>query len=178
MFPDTYFFPLKYDAEAVIREMVDTFFNNLGEIFPDYKNISLKEIHEGVILASIVEREYRIKKEAPLIASVFYNRLSVDVGLESCATIQYIITEIQGKEHPERILHSHLEIDSLFNTYKSHGLPPGPISNPGKIALNAVFFPKKTDYWYFVVKNDQTGEHYFSEDLEEHNEAKFLYLKK
>ena len=177
LFPDTYFFPLEYSAEAVIREMVDAFFKNLGEVFPEYKKLNLKQIHEGVILASIVEREYRIKEEAPLIASVFYNRLSVDVGLESCATIQYIITELQGKEHPERILHSDLEIDSLFNTYKWHGLPPGPISNPGKVALNAVFFPKKTDYWYFVVKNNRTGEHYFSEDLEEHNEAKFLYIK-
>ena len=177
LFPDTYLFPRRFPAEAVVAQMVDNFFGRLGEIYPGYAFEDPREVHDRLIVASIVEREYRVMEEAPLIASVFYNRLGVDVGLESCATLQYIITEIQGKPHPERIFHSDLRIDSDYNTYKWHGLPPGPISNPGLTALQAAFFPPDTDYWYFVVRDPATGRHYFSSDLDEHNEAKFLYLK-
>ncbi len=177
LFPDTYLFPRRFPAEAVVAQMVDNFFGRLGEIYPGYAFEDPREVHDRLIVASIVEREYRVVEEAPLIASVFYNRLGVDVGLESCATLQYIITEIQGKPHPERIFHSDLRIDSDYNTYKWHGLPPGPISNPGLTALQAAFFPPDTDYWYFVVRDPATGRHYFSSDLDEHNEAKFLYLK-
>ena len=177
LFPDTYFFPRGYPAAAVANHMIDTFFVRLSDIFPAHAASDPAELHRKVILASIVEREYRIPDEAPVIASVFYNRLGVDVGLESCATIVYIITELQGKEHPARILHSDLKIDSRFNTYKWHGLPPGPIANPGTTALRATLFPADTDYWYFVVKDPATGAHHFSRDLDEHSEAKFIYLK-
>ena len=177
LFPDTYFFPRHFPAEAVVVQMVDNFFARLAEIYPGYTFDDPGAIHNTLIVASIVEREYRVAEEAPLIASVFYNRLGVDVGLESCATLQYIITEIQGKPRPERILHSDLRIESDYNTYKWHGLPPGPISNPGITALQAAFFPPDTDYWYFVVRDPASGHHHFSSDLDEHNEAKFLYLK-
>ena len=177
LFPDTYFFPRQFPAEAVVSQMVDNFFDRLAQIYPAYAFDDPRDVHDRLIVASIVEREYRVAEEAPLIASVFYNRLGVDVGLESCATLQYIITEIQGKPHPDRIFHSDLRIESDYNTYKWHGLPPGPISNPGITALQAAFFPPETDYWYFVVRDPGTGRHYFSSDLEEHNEAKFLYLK-
>ena len=177
LFPDTYYFPRGYPAAGVARHMIDTFFERLAEIHPTYTPDAAAELHDTVILASIVEREYRVASEASVIASVFYNRLGVDVGLESCATIEYIITEIQGNEHPERIFHVDLEIDSAFNTYKWHGLPPGPISSPGMTALQAALFPADTDYWYFVVKDPATGAHQFSTDLSEHSEAKFLYLK-
>jgi len=129
-------------------------------------------------MASIVEREYRADDEAPLIASVFYNRLKRNVGLESCATLEYIITEIQNKAHPEYITLDDEKINSPYNTYKWAGLPPGPISNPGKIALEAAFHPAKTSYMYFVLKDAQAGRHFFSRDLSEHNQAKYLYLKK
>ena len=68
------------------------------------------ELHNAVILASIVEREYRVTSEAPLIASVFKNRLKIGMGLQSCATIEYIITEILDKPHPDRLLLEDLEI--------------------------------------------------------------------
>ena len=76
-------------------------------------------------MASIVEREYQVDQEAPLIASVFYNRLRLNIGLESCATLEYIITEIQQKPHPEYITLDDEKIDSPYNTYKWAGLPPG-----------------------------------------------------
>ena len=129
-------------------------------------------------MASIVEREYRRKEEAPLIASVFYNRLRYNIGLESCATLAYIITDIEDKPHPEYLTVEDKHIDSPYNTYKWAGLPPGPIANPGLVALEAAVRPPKTDYYYFVLKDPATGEHYFSEDLQEHNWAKYTYLKR
>ena len=176
LFPDTYYFPRGYGAEAVVRHMVDTFFGRLEEIHPGARP-DPAELHDTVILASIVEREYRVPSEAPLIASVFDNRLRSNLRLESCATIVYIITEIQGNEHPERIYDADLEIESAFNTYRSRGLPPAPIANPGLTALRAALAPAETDYWYFVVKDPDVGSHHFSSVLSEHSEARFVYLK-
>ena len=176
LFPDTYYFPRGYGAEAVVRHMVDTFFGRLAEIHPGARP-DAAELHDTVILASIVEREYRLPSEAPLIASVFNNRLRSNVRLESCATIVYIITEIQGHEHPERIYEADLDIESAFNTYRSRGLPPGPIANPGLTALQAALYPAETEYRYFVVKDPATGAHHFSSVLSEHSEARFVYLK-
>ena len=175
LFPDTYQLPKRYPAEAVIRSLADNFFARLGDIVPDWTERDPEELHRTIIMASIVEREYQINSEAPIIASVFYNRLAVGVGLESCATLAYVITEIQGRPHPEVITWSDLAIESPFNTYMWHGLPPGPIASPGVTAIDAAFHPADTDFWYFVLRGD--GQHYFSEDLDEHNAAKFLYLK-
>jgi UPF0755 protein len=176
LFPDTYYFPPDYGAAAVVRHMVDNFFARLQEIDPSGGPDGAR-LHATVTLASIVEREYRLPSEAPIIASVFYNRLRGKARLESCATIQYIITEVQGKEHPERILHADLDLDSDFNTYRRRGLPPAPIANPGLTALRAALYPADTEYWYFVVRDPATGAHQFSTDLSAHSEAKFLYLK-
>ncbi|HEC61630.1 MAG TPA: endolytic transglycosylase MltG [bacterium] len=177
LFPDTYFFPKGYPAYGILERMVDNFFQHLETIVPDYRDWDKQLLHERIVLASIVEREYRRSEEAPLIASVFYNRLKNNVGLESCATLVYIITEVQGRPQPEFLTSEDIKIDSAYNTYLWAGLPPGPISNPGTVALKAAFYPAETDYWYFLLKNPATGEHYFSTDLEEHNWAKYYYLK-
>lgn len=177
LFPDTYFFPKMYTPEKVIETMVDNFFTVLEEIAPAYKKMSGEELMEKIIVASIVEREFRVSDEAPLIASVFYNRIAENQRLQSCATVEYVITEIQGKEHPEYLTYDDLDIVSPFNTYRVSGLPPGPICNPGAVAMNAAFNPAETDYYYFVLKDPDTGEHKFSKTDEEHNRAKRLYLK-
>jgi len=177
LFPDTYYFPESFPASVIVEQMVENFFRQLEEILPDYDDWPEKKLHEGIIMASIIEREYRIVEEAPLIASVFYNRLKYNIGLESCATLEYIITEIEEKPHPEYLTLEHKQIDSAYNTYKWAGLPPGPISNPGVVALKASFEPAKTDYWYFVLKDPEKGRHFFSSKLEEHNTAKYFYLK-
>jgi len=156
----------------------DTYFDTMGAIEPAWKTMGTPAMHDTVIMASIVEREYRADDEAPLIASVFYNRLKRNIGLESCATLEYIITEIQNKAHPEYITLDDERINSPYNTYKWAGLPPGPISNPGKIALEAAFHPARTGYLYFVLRDQQAGRHFFSRNLNEHNQAKYLYLKK
>jgi UPF0755 protein len=177
LFPDTYYFPRGYPAYGVVEEMAENMFRRLAEIAPEALQWERDRLHRRIIMASIVEREYRRAEEAPLIASVFYNRLELNIGLESCATLGYIITDIQNKPHPEYLSAGDKRIDSPYNTYKWAGLPPGPISNPGAVALRAAFHPAQTDYYYFVLKNPQTGEHYFSENLQEHNWAKYYYLK-
>lgn len=176
LFPDTYFFTENMEPEAVVRIFLDTFFEKLGSIAA-LNNVSREKLHEIVILASIVEREYRDPEDAPMIASVFVNRLEHKIGLESCATIEYILTEIEGKPHPKRITYQDLESDNPYNTYKWRGLPPGPIANPGLVALAAAAEPAKTDYYYFVLSNKADGKHTFTKSLEEHNKAKNLYLK-
>ena len=181
LFPDTYHFPRRYPAEAAARSMIDTFFERLAEIDPEAGPPAAAPgagaLHDTVILASIIEREYRVASEAPIIASVFVNRLRNNVRLESCATVVYVITEIRGDEHPERIWEADLELESPFNTYRNRGLPPGPIANPGLVALQAALQPADTDFRYFVVKDPATGTHHFSRFLSEHSEARFVYLK-
>ncbi len=175
LYPDSYFFPSSYPADKAAEFMVDNFFKNTESLTAGF---SSEQVFEKIILASIIEREYRVEKEAPLIASVFVNRLENDIPLGSCATVEYVLTEIRGKPHPEYLTYDDIKIDSDYNTYIHTGLPPGPISNPGLVALNAAFHPEKSDYLYFLLKDRDKGEHYFSKRLSEHNRARILYLKK
>ena len=175
LFPDSYFFPAEYPAEKVVEFMVENFFSNIKG---DSGGLTSEEIYEKVVLASIIEREYRVEKEASIISSVFINRLDQGIPLGSCATVEYVITEINGKAHPEYLTFDDIKIDSDYNTYIHTGLPPGPICNPGLVALKASFNPEKTDYLYFLLKDREKGEHFFSKRLSEHNRARILYLKK
>jgi UPF0755 protein len=177
LYPDTYYFPAGYPAEAVVEQMVANLFDHLKVIAPEAAELGPRELHEKLIMASIVEREYRRAEEAPLIASVFYNRLRYNIGLESCATLEYIITDIEDRPHPAFLTTEDKKINSPYNTYKWAGLPPGPISNPGRVALEAALRPANTKYFYFVLKDPASGSHYFSESLKQHNWAKYLYLK-
>jgi len=177
LFPDTYLFPLAYPADKVIRMMADTFFKKLAEAIPESQNLDSKELNDKVILASIIEREYRVDEEAPLMAGVFYNRLRIGMALQSCATVEYVITEILGRPHPDVLYNRDLEIKDPYNTYQHSGLPPGPISSPGLTALRAVFNPVSSDYLYFRLTDPGAGRHYFSSTLDEHIRAGALYLK-
>lgn len=178
LYPDSYLFPAEYPGAKIASVMVENFFEKLETIFPKYKSFTAEGILDKVVLASIVEREYRVPAEAPIMSSVFTNRLETRMYLGSCATVEYIITEIEKKPHPEYITWADTEIESAYNTYIKIGLPPGPISNPGKVALEAAFIPAKTDYLYFLLKNPETGEHFFSKSNSEHNQARVIYLKR
>ncbi|MBO5137292.1 MAG: endolytic transglycosylase MltG [Spirochaetaceae bacterium] len=177
IFPDTYFFNPGMSGESVLCKMVDNFFNKIGTI-DGIENLTDEELFYVVRLASIIEREYRVASEAPLIASVFTNRLNNNIGLYSCATIVYIITEIEGRPHPDVVTNKDLKIDSPYNTYMWAGLPPGAISNPGIVALSAAANPPKTNYFYFRLIDSNAGKHYFSEDFEEHIEAEGIQVKR
>lgn len=177
LFPDTYFFTAGMSAVDIASLMIDNFYDKISYI-DGMSGLNADDLYYAVRLASIVEREYRLEEEAPLIASVFKNRLRYNIGLYSCATVVYIITEIQGKPHPDRVLISDTKIDSPYNTYLYAGLPPGAISNPGRIALDAAVNTPKTSYYYFQVADTDEGRHVFSKSFEDHIENRNLVTKK
>jgi UPF0755 protein len=178
LYPDTYFFPYSFPPEKVIDAMAATFFSRLAEIAPESLSMAGTELNKRLIIASIVEREYRVDDEAPLMAGVFYNRLDIGMALQSCATVEYVITEIQGRPHPEVLYNRDIEIRNPYNTYIRPGLPPGPISAPGKAALDAAFHPAPVNYLYFRLRDAAAGRHYFSRTLDDHIRAGALYVKR
>jgi UPF0755 protein len=177
LYPDTYLFQSNYPAELVVRKMADTFFSRLNEMNIDVNTLDRNELYEKVTLASIIEREYRVADEAAVIAGVFQNRLKRGMRLESCATVEYIITEIEGKPHPSRLFNRDIQIQNPYNTYVRAGLPPGPIAAPGAVALRAAFAPEDNDFLFFRVADANSGRHYFSKNFDEHISAGELLVK-
>ncbi len=177
LFPDTYLLPRDAGGEAIVTLMVETMRARVFHAVPEAADLSPEEFHDRVILASIVEREYRVPEEAPLMASAFLNRLRIGMALQSCATVVYVISEVQGKPHPARIFDRDLKIDDPFNTYLYPGLPPEPICDPGLTALSAALRPASTKYLYFRLVDEAGGKHYFSATLDEHIKAASLTVK-
>ncbi len=177
LFPDTYYLPHETRGADAVRLMVGALRSRMADRLPESRALDPAELHRRIVLASIVEREYRLPEEAPRIAGVFWNRLRIGMALQSCATVVYVITEVQGKKHPEVLYNRDIEIRHPFNTYVHPGLPPSPISNPGITALEAVFRPETSRYLYFRLLDASTGRHYFSETLDEHIKAGALAVK-
>ena len=129
-------------------------------------------MHQVVTLASIVEKETGASDERPKIASVFANRLRLNMRLESDPTVIYGVSGFDGN-----LRRSDLDdTANLYNTYQHAGLPPGPIANPGLQALRAVIDPAPSKLLYFVSKND--GTHEFSETYAKHVEAVDRYQRR
>lgn len=120
---------------------------------------------EIVTLASLVERETPQPQERPIVASVFYNRLKLDLPLQCDPTVQYAL-DLAGKP-TAKVTAEDLRVQSPYNTYLHRGLPPGPIANPGDASLRAALHPAQTHYLYFVANG--SGGHFFARTLEEHN---------
>lgn len=182
LFPDTYYLDYDMQSEKVVRILADTFFEKIKTI-PDMSDMTPDELFWAVRLASIVEKEYRVAEEAPLISSVFTNRLNTienghSWGLYSCATVVYIITDILDMPHPSKVTKADTQIDNPYNTYKYEGLPPGAISNPGMTALDAAVHPAKTKYTYFTLVDADKGSHAFTSSNEAHIELKYEYTVK
>lgn len=165
LFPDTYVVAKGMDAERVINVMLNRFKQVIDELPDNNTRLSLYEL---VTLASIVEGESLLDEDRPVIASVFYNRLKIDMKLDSCATIQYALGD-----RKKRLLNDDLKIDSKYNTYTNKGLPPGPIGSPGKASLEAVLEPAQTNYFYSVAKKDGSGKHVFARTHQEHVKNKY-----
>jgi len=127
---------------------------------------------QAITLASIVERESVVDDEMPLIASVFLNRLTIDMKLDADPTVQYAIgyNDTQSTWWTNPLSNADLQIDSPYNTYLYGGLPPTPICNPDLNALRAVAFPAQTPYYYFRAACDGSGRHSFAETFEEHKD--------
>jgi len=113
-----------------------------------------------------------VADEMPMIASVFYNRLGINMRLQTDPTVQYALgfDFPQGSWWTTPLSLDDLKVDSPYNTYLHPGLPPGPISNPGLAALQAVAAPAKSNYFYFQARCDKSGLHNFAETLEQHQQ--------
>jgi len=163
LFPETYALPLPTTPADVVRAMHRQFKKVWGELNAGAP-LAAPEPLATVTLASIVERETAAPEERPLVAAVFLNRLRIGMPLQADPTVIYGMDAFDGN-----IRRSDLTAANPYNTYVIHGLPPGPIANPGRAALAAVLAPAPVDYLYFVARND--GSHQFSRTLAEHNRA-------
>lgn len=168
LFPDTYTIPENYPVAKIHEAMLKRFFQVLKEIHAPL-DLSPMDLEQKVILASIIEREAAKPEELPAMAGVFQNRIDQGMKLESCATVQYLLPKPRQK-----LYERDLQIHSPYNTYLNRGFPPGPISNPGRKALEAVFSPLKSNNLFFVLKPD--GSHHFSSTYGEHLRAKRQFL--
>lgn len=168
LYPDTYYLTRlpAPDTKKIVKMMVQRF----QEIWEGL-DADDKEMHETVILASIIEKETGDATERSRIASVFLNRLKKGMRLQSDPTVIYGIKDFNGN-----ITRKDLRRKTPYNTYVVKGLPAGPICNPGRDALEAVLHPADEKYLYFVSKNDRT--HHFSKTLREHNRAVRKYQRK
>jgi UPF0755 protein len=164
LFPDTYHFSEGLPPKAILKSMVERFWEVFGPEMREQQKLRGLTVREMVTIASIVEKETAFGEEKPRIASVIYNRLQKKMPLQCDPTVIYGIEDFDGN-----LTRCQLETPHPYNTYVNPGLPPGPIANPGLESLRAVLAPEQTSYLYFVSRND--GTHYFSTDLEEHGRA-------
>lgn len=173
LYPDTYFLSEDDTAETIINKLLSRF----DQLYTDDMAKKAKSLglttDEVVIMASIIEKEVKYAPEKNIVASVINNRIKEGIKLQMDATVLYA----KGK-HTNRTLTSDTKIESPYNTYMVQGLPIGPISNPSIDTINAVLNPANTGYLYYVVKNDKTGEHFFTSNYEQFLDAKDNYLKK
>ncbi len=174
LFPETYSFPKGITAEEIINTMLGQFDKTLSE--EDYKAIEQSgyDLYEIITIASIVEKETPLKEEAPLVSSVFFNRLDIGMSLGSCATVNYATGKVGEGVEPTA---ADLAIDSPYNTRKYAGLTPGPICSPSAMAIEATIYPEETDYLYFVVETAGSKNSVFTTNLADHEAAADEYYK-
>jgi UPF0755 protein len=159
LFPDTYEFTRTQSMREIATMMVHHFRQVATAIGLN------SDVHATVTMASIVEKETAAPDERPLVASVYYNRLSKRMALDADPSVIYaerLTDSYQGALH-----HDDLQTRSPYNTYRNPGLPPGPIANPGRSSLEAAMHPAVSDFLYFV--SDGNSHHRFARSLEEHN---------
>lgn len=164
--PDSYAYTRGEKRSAVLKRMQQAMSRTLAELWANRSaNTVARTPEEAIILAGIVEKETGKPSERRTVAGVYSNRLKTGMRLQADPTVIYPVTK--GKPLGRRILRSELTADNGYNTYARAGLPIGPITNPGKAAIEAVLNPAPTRYLYFVA--DGTGGHVFAETLAEHN---------
>lgn len=174
LFPETYSFPAHVTARSAIEAMIHRFQQIVDRLKQEapVDNWPLN-LHDTVILASLVETEAQREEERPLIASVYLNRLDRHILLQCDPTVIYALE--QADRYRGSLTLADLRFASPYNTYLNPGLPPGPIANPGNPSLLAAVRPAETSYLYFVRTTE--GHHTFSETLAAHNRAVSAYRK-
>jgi UPF0755 protein len=194
LFPDTYEFSRMMTMQDMAAAMVKQFrqvahqiglisdvaylrrakLHVAAQITPDTpQEAGPNDVERTVIMASIVEKETAVAEERPLVASVYYNRLSKRIALDADPSIIY--AELLAGTYQGALHHADMQFNSPYNTYRNAGLPPGPIGNPGRSALEAAMHPAQSDFYYFVA--DAQGHHRFARTMEEHNKNVAAYRK-
>ena len=174
--PDTYFFTMGDSRSAMIARMQEKMQNIVEKLWENRtENLPLKNKEEAMVLASIVEKETGVADERARVAAVFINRLRIGMRLQSDPTTIYGIEQKLGKKMEGELSLTDLKTPTPYNTYTIPALPPTPICNFGKEALEAVLHPAPTNDLYFVATG--TGGHRFSSTLEEHNRNVALYRR-
>jgi len=166
--PDSYEVARGADRAALLAEMAARQSAALAELWAArVEGLPYDTPEEALIMASIIEKETGIADELAQVASVFINRLQQGMRLQTDPTVIYGITKGEGVLG-RGLRQSELRRETPWNTYVIDGLPPTPIANPGREAIEAALNPDQTDYLFFVA--DGTGGHAFAETLDEHNE--------
>jgi UPF0755 protein len=170
LFPDTYQFTRTQSMKDLVETMVRRFRKeasalNLANATP-HNDTPLNDVPQLVTMASIVEKETGAPQERFLVASVYYNRLKKNIALDADPSVIY--AHLLNGTYSGALHHSDMWINSPYNTYRYAGLPPGPIGNPGRLALEAAMHPATSDFYYFV--SDGHGHHRFARSLREHNQ--------
>lgn len=167
LLPETYHYERGDSRADLLQRMQASMDRTLAELWPQRaQDLPYDTKQAAVTLASIVEKETAVPDERALVAGVFVNRLERGMRLQSDPTVRYALTE--GEEDLGRPLtRADWRVEHPYNTYRISGLPPGPIANPGRAALEAALNPADTEYLYFVA--DGSGGHAFAKTLREHN---------
>lgn len=169
LFPKTYIIKEGIGVDEIISLLLTQFQKETQNINFDKAKSMGYNLHQIIIVASLVERETKIPEEREIVASVIYNRLKRGMKLQIDATIQYALGE-----QKEVLTLEDLKIDSKYNTYLYFGLPPGPICNPGRDSIIAAANPAKTDFLYYVLIT-KDGKHDFTNNYEDFLKAKKKY---
>jgi UPF0755 protein len=171
LYPDTYLFlEIERDPKEILKQIIFEFNKVFTDELRNRAELLGFSINETLAMASLIEGEAIFDTERAIVSSVYHNRLRKGMLLQADPTIQFIIDD-----GPRRLTLSDLKIDSPYNTYLYQGLPPGPISNPGRSSIIAALYPDETDYLFFVARGD--GYHTFTRNYEEHNRAKREFQK-
>jgi len=176
LFPDTYDFALSATAEDVINKLLNRFDEVTSAL-----NIPSSKINEIIIIASLLEREAANAGEMPLVAGVILKRLQNDWPLQIDATVQYALAskncpKIDCVWWANNLTSTNIKFVSPYNTYLNKGLPPTPISSPGKDAISAAASPQESTAWFYL--HDLNGKIHFADTIENHNQNICKYLKK
>lgn len=173
--PETYLFPKATSINSVLYSAHDALIEVLQEEWLNRaNNLPIKTPYEGLILASIIEKETAVPDERSRIASVFIQRLKLKMRLQTDPTVIYGL----GDKYDGDITRSDLRSDTPYNTYTRNGLPPTPIALAGRDSIHAAFNPADEKNIYFVATGDKDGRHKFSTNKNDHDLAVKDYLDK
>lgn len=172
-FPDTYLFAKNSSDTEILARAYRAMKRHIEREWQQRaSNLPYRSPYEALVMASIVEKETGRAADRPMIASVFVNRLRVNMLLQTDPTVIYGL----GDRFDGNLRKRDLLADTPYNTYTRPGLPPGPIASPGLASLRAALNPASSDALYFVARGDGTSQ--FSRTLEEHNQAVVRYQLK